>query len=89
MIKLKLIKGNKVINATEKAYRVIYKDLGYRPYENQAHILPTSEEKRKDDVLEINDYTKAEIIEILKKKGIEHNPRDKKEILYSLMIEGD
>ena len=89
MIKLKLIKGNKVINATEKAYRVIYRDLGYKPYEEQAHISPTSEEKRKDDVLEINDYTKAEIIEILTEKGIEHNPRDKKEILYNLRIEGD
>ena len=89
MIKLKLIKGNKVINATEKAYRVIYKDLGYRPYENQAHILPTSEEKRKDDVLEINDYTKAEIIEELDRKGIEYNPRDKKQVLYDLLIKGD
>lgn len=86
---MKLIKGNKVINATEKAYRVIYRDLGYKPYENQAHTLPTSEEKRKDDVLGINDYTKAEIIEILTEKGIEHSPRDKKEILYSLMIKGD
>jgi hypothetical protein len=85
VIKLKLIKGNKIINATEKAYRVIYRDLGYKPYENQAHISPTS----KDKEIDINDITKAEIIEILTDKGIKHNPGDKKEILYNLMIEGD
>lgn len=42
-----------------------------------------------EDIADINDITKAEIIEILTEKGIEHNPRDKKEVLYRLMIEGD
>lgn len=28
----KYVKGNVVINATEKAYRVIYKEQGYIPY---------------------------------------------------------
>jgi hypothetical protein len=86
---MKLIKGNEIINATEKAYRVVYRDLGYKPYENQAHISPTSEDKDEDDVIDMSNITKAEIIEILTEKGIEHNPRDKKEILYNLMIEGD
>lgn len=35
-----------------------------------------------------DDITKAEIVERLKKDGIEHNPRDSKEVLYAL-LEGE
>ncbi len=28
----KYIKGDKIINATEKAYIIIYKEKGYKPY---------------------------------------------------------
>lgn len=59
-----------------------------RRYHKKAIEQPTIKE---EEVLDIKPYdiTKAEIIEILKQKGIEHNPRDKKDILYSLMIGGD
>lgn len=60
-----------------------------RRYHKKAIEQPTIKE---EEVLEIKPYdgiTKAEIIEILRQKGIEHNPRDKKDILYSLMIGGD
>lgn len=30
MIRVK--KGDKIIDVTEKAYRVVYKDVGYKPY---------------------------------------------------------
>lgn len=89
---MKLIKGKKIINATEKAYRVIFKDLGYKIYEDEEsdHVKqPVSEDKEGTNAIGIDDITKAEIIEILNEKGIEHNPRDKKEILYDLMIEGE
>lgn len=86
---MKLIKGNKIINATEKAYKVIYKNLGYKIYENKANREDLSEDKAEADVIDISDITKAEIVEILTEKGIEHNPRDKKEVLYRLMIKGD
>ncbi len=70
---MKLIKGNKIISATEKAYDVVYKNLGYEIYNDNS----------------IDSFTKAEILEILNDNGIEHNPRDKKEVLYDLMVEGD
>lgn len=38
------IKGKKIINATEKAYKVIYKDQGYVPYEEKS-----SKKKEKAD----------------------------------------
>ncbi|NLI61780.1 MAG: hypothetical protein GX375_10205 [Clostridiales bacterium] len=89
---MKLIKGNKVINATKKAYEVVYKHLGYKIYNNEKNDLteqPNNEDKEGINTIGIDNITKAEIIEKLTEKGIEHNPRDKKEVLYRLMIEGD
>lgn len=46
------------------------------------------EQKKQEEVkkLSIDDLTKDEIIAKLKEKGIEHNPRDKKEILFKLLV---
>lgn len=89
---MKLIKGNKIINATEKAYEVVFKHLGYKIYNNEKNDLteqPTTEDEEGINTIGIDNITKAEIIEILTQKGIDHNPRDKKEILYNLMVKGD
>ncbi len=89
---MKLIKGNKIINATEKAYEVVFKHLGYKIYNNEKNDLteqPTNEDEEGINTIGIDNITKAEIIEILTQKGIDHNPRDKKEILYNLMVQGD
>ena len=89
---MKLIKGNKIINATEKAYEVVFKHLGYKVYSDKEIDLteqPTNEDKEGINTIGIDNITKAEIIEILTQKGIDHNPRDKKEVLYNLMAQGD
>ena len=89
---MKLIKGNRIINATEKAYEVVFKHLGYKIYNNEKNDLteqPTNEDKEGINTIGIDNITKAEIIEILTQKGIDHNPRDKKEVLYNLMAQGD
>lgn len=78
---MKIIKDDKILAVTEKAYKVVYKDLGYKPY---VEVIEEDE-----DYKVIDEYTKDEISEILTNKGIEHNPRDKKEVLYNLMIEGE
>ncbi|MCF6464197.1 hypothetical protein [Clostridium sp. Cult1] len=57
--------------------------------ENDLTEQPTNGEKEDANTIGIDDITKAEIIEILTQKGIEHNPRDKKEVLYELMIKGE
>ncbi len=50
---------------------------------------PTIKDNEGANIIDIDDITKPEIIEILTQKGIEHNPRDRKEILYELMIKGE
>lgn len=39
--------------------------------------------------IEYEEITKADIIKMLEEKGIEHNPRDKKEDLYNLLLGSD
>jgi len=62
------------------------------------HVL-ANERKRKEELkkvlepveeveeeLSIDYLTKDEIIEKLREKGIDHNPRDKKETLFKLLV---
>lgn len=103
---MKIVKGNHILDVTDKAYRVIYKDLGYKSIGDTQKETETTEEftldtdnnKEETEIEEkesfifkagIDDMSKDKIIEILKRKGIDHNPRDKKEVLYNLMIEGE
>lgn len=86
---MKLIKGNKIINATEKAYKVIYKDLGYKPYDKEFLNEPVADEDKGTNIKPYDDITRAEIIEELDRRGIEYNPRDKKQVLYDLLVKGD
>ncbi|GFN35814.1 hypothetical protein [Tepidimicrobium xylanilyticum] len=46
------------------------------------------EQKKQEEVkkLSIDDMTKEEIIKKLEEKGIEYNPRDKKEVLFNLLV---
>ena len=50
---------------------------------------PTIKDNEDINIIDIDDITKPEIIEILTQKGIDHNPRDKKEILFDLLVEGE
>ena len=43
-------------------------------------------EKVDTNKLDYDGITKDEIIEKLKEKGIEHNPKDKKEVLFDLLV---
>ena len=45
-----------------------------------------SEENTLTNVIDYDALTKPEIVEILKERGIEHNPRDKKENLVELLV---
>lgn len=57
--------------------------------EKVKEIEKNKEEKKNIMVVDIKDITKDKIIEILERRGTPHNPRDLKETLYNLMIEGD
>lgn len=49
------------------------------------HTKPKEEVINKPK-LSIDDMTKEEIINKLEGKGIEYNPRDKKEVLFNLLV---
>jgi len=57
--------------------------------ENDLTEQPTNEDNEGANTIGIDDIKKDKIIEILTEKGIKHNPKDKKEILYNLMVKGD
>lgn len=48
-----------------------------------------SEDNKDINTIAYDDLTKSYIVDILAEKGIDHNPRDKKDVLYKLMIEGE
>lgn len=56
---------------------------------NEGSTDDLNEDKEPTNAIDIDDITKDEIVEILTGKGIEHNPRDKKEVLYELLVEGE
>lgn len=97
MAQVKIQKGDKVLKVSERLYRVYYSGLGYKKAEVEApqqvddnhDVEPVVEnEVEGAELPAYDDITKAEIVEQLKAKGIEHNARDPKEDLYAL-LEGE
>lgn len=50
---------------------------------------PIKEDSGTTNVIAYEDMTKADIVELLAKRGIEHNPRHKKETLIDLLLGSD
>ena len=80
---MKVVKDGKVVEVTEKAYRVIYKGVGYKPYIEDSG--GTGELKG----IAYADMTKAELSKILEAKGIEYSSRDAKDKLIELLEAGE
>ena len=57
-----------------------------RYHKNNVTEEPTTDLKEVTNVIAYDDITKSQITDILSQKGIEHNPRDKKEDLYNLLL---
>ena len=73
---MKIKRQGTVRFVTERAFLQTFKPLGYEIVEE-----PKQEKT-------VDDYTKAEIMELLDEKGIEYNDRDKKADLFELLKEG-
>lgn len=85
---MKLVKEGKIIRANEKAYRLLYKARGYKPC-NPLKTATKVEDKTSAGINDSKDMTKVQIAEILTSKGIDFNPRDKKDKLLELLMAGD
>lgn len=73
------IKNKNIINATEKAYNVIYKEQGYVPYKEQ--------EQEKEKVKDISKMKKEELVLVATEKGIEIPENATKEDIINLIKE--
>lgn len=74
----KYIKGNKIINATDKAYDVIYKNQGYMEVK----------ETEKTSELNYNSISFPELKSIAAEKGINTHKMKKQEIINALEGQG-
>lgn len=77
----KYIKDKHIINATEKAYNVIYKVQGYVPYKEA--------DEKKEEVKDISKMKKEELLKVVAEKGIEIPENATKEVLIALIKEAD
>ena len=87
----KYIKGGVVINATEKAYNLIYRGQGYVPYDNAtkevSEIETPESEVTEKEIRDVAKMKKDELVELALEKGIEIPDNATKEVLISLITE--
>lgn len=93
---IKLVKDNKVITATEKAFEVIYKGLGYEKYNIESNegvekSFINDVEKSKDELDKptkretFNKYTVEQLKEVAKARGIKGHSNMKKDELINIL----
>ena len=71
---MKLIKDNKIITSTKRAYEVVYKTKGYLPYDEKEEVI-----------VKYNEVTKSEIINKLFEKNIKYDEKSTKQELFDLL----
>ena len=71
---MKLIKDNKIITSTKRAYEVVYKTQGYLPYDEKEEVI-----------VKYNEVTKSEIINKLFEKNIKYDEKSTKQELFDLL----
>lgn len=81
---MNVIKDGIVIDVTEKAFEVIYKEQGYVPY-NSDNVGVRKEEVE----AEVEDLTKAEIMERLDEKEVEYDSKALKADLLEVLRSDD
>ncbi|MER2119215.1 MAG: hypothetical protein ABS935_03050 [Solibacillus sp.] len=72
----------RVINATERAYELLYKGRGFKPYEEN----PVVDLSKLDPVTLDNEYTIPALKKYLDGKSIKYKSNDSKDELIALII---
>lgn len=80
----KYIKDNQIINATEKAYKVIYKSQGYIPYQE---VETNKIETNNDAIKDLTKMKKEELMLVALENEIQIPEDVKKEELIKLIKE--
>ena len=74
----------RVINATEKAYGILYKGRGFKPYEEQAPVDFSTL-----DAAELDEYKVADLKKYLDDQNIKYKSSDNKDDLITLILVGE
>ena len=75
----------RVINATERAYELLYKGRGYKPYEEK----PFVDLSKLDPVTLDDEYTIPALKKYLDGKSIKYKSSDNKDDLITLILVGE
>ncbi len=86
---MKVVKDGKIIEVTEKAYRVVYKGLGYKPYQEHEEETEAEEnnvaEEVNGDVIDYKSMKVDELRELAKARDIEGYSKMKKDELVAAL----
>lgn len=82
----KYVKGNKIIEATEKAYKVIYKEQGYVPYEEEKELTIEELVTIANDK-GLSSLNMVQLKRIATELGLEYDSKVKKDDLIALIEE--
>lgn len=74
----------RVINATEKAYEILYKGRGFKPYEEKPPVDFSTL-----DATELEKYKVTDLKKHLDSLGIEYKSSDNKDDLITLILVGE
>lgn len=74
----------RVINATEKAYEILYKGRGFKPYEEKPPVDFSTL-----DATELDEYKVADLKKYLDDKNIKYKSSDNKDDLITLILVGE
>jgi hypothetical protein len=87
----KFVKNGKIIDATEKAFKVIYKDIGFEVYaapKEKVDVEDVKEDGPVEDIVSaLNKLTKKELKDMAKDEGLTGYSKLKKEDLVDLLKE--
>ena len=67
---MKYIRDDKIIEASPKAYRTIYKEQGYIPYEVPEETEKEGQEEDNAEIPDLDDMKMDELKALAKEKGI-------------------